>query len=258
AEINKIEKSGKKFKVNGQDADAVLIATGFEPFDATLKEEYGYRIYDNVITSLELDDMLKAGALKTKAGKTPKSVGLVHCVGSRDEKVNNNYCSRVCCTNVIKSGIEIREHYPDTGVLCFYMDVRAYGRGYEELYRKSQEECGVTFIRSRLSEANENADKTLLLRIEDTLVGKPMKVNVDILVLMVGMCPSVNATSLKDSLGLETGDDGFFKTKNKHSANNESNVAGVFYAGAATGPKAIVESITDGRAAAAEIHSYLS
>lgn len=257
-EINKIEKNGKKFKVNGVTADAVLIATGFEPFDATLKEEYGYGIYDNVITSLELDEMLKEGKLRTKAGKAPKSVGLVHCVGSRDEKVNNNYCSRVCCTNAIKSGIEIKEHYPDMDVFCFYMDVRAYGRGYEELYRKSQEELGVTFIRSRLSEANENADKTLLLRVEDTLAGKPMKINVDLLVLMVGMCPSVNADALKDSIGLEIGDDKFFKTKNKHSRNNESNVSGVFYAGTATGPKAIVESITDGRSAAAEIHSYLS
>ncbi|ODS40330.1 pyridine nucleotide-disulfide oxidoreductase [Candidatus Altiarchaeales archaeon WOR_SM1_SCG] len=258
ADVKEIEKSGKKFKVNGTSADAVLIAAGFEPFDATLKEEYGYGIYDNVVTSLELDEMLKTGKLKTKDGKTPKSVGLVHCVGSRDEKVNNNYCSRVCCTNVIKSGIEIKEHYPGTDVFCFYMDVRAYGRGYEELYRKSQEECGVTFIRSRLSEANENADKTLLLRVEDTLAGKPMKINVDLLVLMVGMCPSVNAGSLKNSIGLETGDDRFFKTKNKHSANNESNIPGVFYAGATTGPKSIVESITDGRAAAAEIHSYLS
>jgi heterodisulfide reductase subunit A len=256
--VKKIEKTGGKFKVEGAAADAVLIATGFEPFDATLKEEYGYGIYDNVITSLELDEMLKNGALKTKSGKTPKSVGLVHCVGSRDEKVNNNYCSRVCCTNAIKSGIEIKEHYKDTNVMCFYMDVRAYGRGYEELYRKSQEELGVAFIRSRLSEANENADKTLLLRVEDTLAGKPMKVTVDLLVLMVGMCPSVNASALKDSLGLEVGDDKFFTTKNKQSRNNESNVPGVFYAGTATGPKSIVESITDGRSAAAEIQSYLS
>jgi len=249
--VESVTKSGGKFRVKGKDADAVLISTGFEPFDATLKEEYGYGIYDNVINSLELDEMLKKGELKTKDGKTPKSVGLVHCVGSRDEKVDNNYCSRVCCTNAIKSGIEIREHYPGTNVFCFYMDVRAYGRGYEELYRKSQEEFGVSFIRSRLSESNEQADKSLLLRVEDSLAGKPMKISVDLLVLMVGMCPSVHAGSLKDSLGLETGDDKFFTTKNKHSKNNESNVKGVFYAGTATGPKSIVEAITDGRAAAA-------
>lgn len=85
------------------------MATGYKHFDASLKEEYGYGIYDNAITSVELDGMLKAGKVLTRQGKAPKKVAMIHCVGSRDEKENNNYCSRVCCTNAIKVAIEVKE-----------------------------------------------------------------------------------------------------------------------------------------------------
>ncbi|MBU7583555.1 MAG: CoB--CoM heterodisulfide reductase iron-sulfur subunit A family protein [Nostoc sp. TH1S01] len=237
------------------DAAAILVATGFKPFDAALKEEYGYGIYDNSVTSIELDAMLKHHTVKTVAGKTPKKVAMIHCVGSRDEKVNNNYCSRVCCTNTIKVAIEVKQQIPDCEIYCLYMDIRVFGRGYEELYRTSQEDYGIQFIRGRLSEANEKTDGSLLLRLEDTLTARPMRLTVDMLVLMVGMCAN---TELSDVAGLKVGADRFYVTANMQYSNNSSPRQGIFLAGTATGPKAIVESITDGRSAAAEIAAFLA
>ncbi|MEA5505724.1 FAD-dependent oxidoreductase [Halotia wernerae UHCC 0503] len=237
------------------EAAAILVATGFKPFDAALKEEYGYGIYDNSITSIELDEMLKHHCVRTASGQTPKKVAMIHCVGSRDEKVNNNYCSRVCCTNTIKQAMEIKQQIPDCDIYCLYMDIRVFGRGYEELYRTSQEEYGIQFIRGRLSEANEKPDSSLLLRLEDTLIGKPMRLTVDMLVLMVGM---VGNSELSEVAGLTVGCDRFYATAHQQYSNNTSPRVGIFLAGTATGPKAIVESITDGRSAAAEIAGFLA
>ncbi|HEY9834921.1 MAG TPA: FAD-dependent oxidoreductase [Stenomitos sp.] len=258
--VTRIEGSAPNFKVTTStgeeiDADAILVSTGFKHFDASFKEEYGYGIYDNSITSVELDAMLKARSVKTRSGKMPKKVAMVHCVGSRDEKVNNNYCSRVCCTNAIKVAIEVKELIPDCEIYCLYMDIRVFGRGYEELYRTSQEQYGVQFIRGRLSEANEKNDGSLLLRLEDTLTAKPMRLSVDLLVLMVGMCGN---SDLAEVANLEVGVDRFYTTAHQQYSNNASPRKGIFLAGTATGPKAIVESITDGRSADAEIACFLA
>jgi len=260
ATVTRIEGSAPNFKVTTStgeeiDAAAILMATGFKHFDAALKEEYGYGIYDNSISSVELDAMLKAQSVKTKAGKPPQKVAMVHCVGSRDQQVNNNYCSRVCCTNAIKVAIEIKELIPDCEIFCLYMDIRVFGRGYEELYRTSQEKHGIQFIRGRLSEANEKNDGSLLLRLEDTLTAKPMRLTVDLLVLMVGMEGNVE---LSEVAGLTVGCDRFYTTAHQQYSNNASSRTGIFLAGTATGPKAIVESITDGRSAAAEIAAFLA
>lgn len=237
------------------EAASILVATGYHHFDATLKEEYGYGVYDDCVNSVELDAMLKSKNLTTHAGKPPKKVAMIHCVGSRDEKVNNNYCSRVCCTNAIKVAIEVKEQLPDCEVYCLYMDIRVFGRGYEELYRTSQEEYGVQFLRGRLSEAGEKTGGGLLLRLEDTLTAKPMRLTVDLLVLMVGM---EGNSDLAEVAGLNLGCDRFYATAHQQYSNNSSNREGIFLAGAATGPKAIMESITDGRSAAAEMVSFIA
>lgn len=260
ATVTRIEGSAPNFKVTVStgdeiEAEAILVATGFKHFDAVFKEEYGYGIYDNCITSVELDAMLKAQSVKTRLGKLPKKVAMIHCVGSRDEKVNNNYCSRVCCTNAIKVAIEVKEQNPDCEIYCLYMDIRVFGRGYEELYRTSQEQYGVQFLRGRLSEASEKNDGSLLLRLEDTLTAKPMRLTVDLLVLMVGM---EGNSELADVAGLSLGCDRFYATAHQQYSNNSSARKGIFLAGTATGPKAIMESITDGRSAAAEIAGFLT
>ncbi|MEB3309341.1 MAG: FAD-dependent oxidoreductase [Snowella sp.] len=260
--VSAIAGTSPQFQVslsNGEtlEAAAILMTTGFYHFDATLKEEYGYGVYDNCITAVELDLRLKEGRLTTVQGKVPKKIAMIHCVGSRDQKVGNYYCSRVCCTNTIKDAIEIKKLIPDCDIYCLYMDIRVFGRGYEELYRTAQETYGIQFIRGRLSEANEKNDGqgSLLLRLEDTLIAKPMKLTVDMLVLMVGM---EGNTEMAQVAGLEIGCDRFYTTAHQQYSNNASPRPGIFLAGTATGPKAIVESITDGRSAAAEIAAFLA
>jgi len=241
------------------NADALLVTTGYDLFDASKKEEYGYGIYNNVITSAELEEKFLTGnKITTSDGKTPKRIGFVHCVGSRDEKVGNTYCSKVCCVTAVKQSIEIKEHLPDVEVYCFYMDLRMYGMHFEALYRESQEKWGVNFVRGRLSEACENMDGSILVKVEDTLAGKPMKMSVDLLVLMVGFEPSAGTKKIGNLLNLQFGVNRFFKTADQHTLTNVSNIKGIFFAGTCTGPKTITNTITDARAAASTIANYLS
>ncbi len=241
------------------ESDAILVTTGYDLFDASKKEEYGFGIYDNVITSAELEEkFMKGEKITTSDGKIPKRIGFVHCVGSRDEKVGNTYCSKVCCVTAVKQSIEIKEHLPETDVYCFYMDLRMYGMHFEALYRESQEKWGVNFVRGRLSEACENMDGSILVKVEDTLAGKPMKMSVDLLVLMVGFEPSLGTKKVGKILNLQFGVNRFFKTQDQHTLTNVSNVKGIFFAGSCTGPKTITNTITDARAAASTIANYLS
>ncbi len=228
---------------------AAVVATGFDLFDARLKEEYGYGMYENVITSAELEQMFRDGRVAMKSGEAPKRVAILHCVGSRDEKVGQNHCSKVCCITGIKQAIELTEAVPGVQVTNFYMDLRAFGNGYEELYRKSQVENGVTYIRGRISEAGETQDKRIQLKVEDTLVGRPLRMTVDMLVLLVGM----RAPGCCSSFGLETQANGFFAPRDPYTGTVASSVPGVYLAGTATGPKTIGETINEAVAVARRI-----
>jgi len=240
-------------------ADAVLVTTGYDLFKAEKKEEYGYGIYDNVITSAELEEKFISGnQILTAEGKVPKRIGFVHCVGSRDEKAGNTYCSKVCCVTAVKQSIEIKEHIPDAQVYCFYMDLRMYGMHFEALFREAQEKWSVNFIRGRLSEACENIDGSILVKVEDTLAGKPMRMSVDMLVLMVGFEPSEGTRKIGNMFGLKFGVNRFFKTADQHTLTNVSDIKGVFFAGSCTGPKTITNTITDARAAASTVANYLN
>jgi len=239
-------------------ADALVLATGFDLFEAGKKEEYGYGIYNNVITSADLEDKFKTGkAILTSEGKIPKRIGIIHCVGSRDEKVGNLYCSKVCCVTGVKQAMELKEMYPESTVFNFYMDLRMYDRNFEELYYEAQQKWGISFIRGRLSECAENPDGSIVLRTEDTLTGKPLKMTVDLLVLLVGFVPASGTASVADMLGLKTGSDGFIHPADIHVKNNLSGVPGVYLTGAVKGPIAISEAIADARAAAALIGEYI-
>lgn len=259
ADINYDNSSIEAVLISGNhiDADAVLISTGFELFDARKKEEYGYKIYENVITSADLEKFFKEGKeIRTSRGKTPQRIGIIHCVGSRDEKVGNTYCSKVCCVTGVKQAIEIKEHLPSCEVFNFYMDLRMFDRHFEDLYQEAQMKYHVQFVRGRLSEAFENPDGSVMVKVEDTLLGKPMKMNLDMVVLMVGMTPG-NTSLFKNKLNLETGNDGFFVPADEHVKSVSSKQKGVFYAGACTGPKTIENTITEARAAALEIACFL-
>jgi heterodisulfide reductase subunit A len=260
--VEKLEKDNDHFTVlttEGKEmiADAVIVATGFDLFNSSRKEEYGYGIYDNVITSADLEDMFKEGEIVTHEGNVPFNIGIVHCVGSRDEKVGNVYCSKLCCVTAVKQAIEIREHLPESKVFCFYMDMRMGGALYEELYREAQEVWGVSFIRGKVSEASETIDKKVVVKVEDTLAGRPLKMKLDLLILMAGMEMSEGGKEIAEMAGLKTGDNRFFKVADHHFGSNRSNLEGLFYAGTCTAPMNITETISHARAAVSEVVEYL-
>ncbi len=238
-------------------ADAVIVATGFDLFKSSRKEEYGYGIYDNVITSSDLEEMFKKGRIITREGIEPKNIGIVHCVGSRDEKVGNLYCSKLCCVTAVKQAIEIKEHLPESCIFCFYMDMRMGGAHYEELYREAQEVWGVSFIRGKVSEASEAIDKKVMIKVEDTLAGRPLKMKLDMLILMAGMEMSEGGRKIAELAGLKTGENRFFQVSDQHFGSNISNLEGLFYAGTCTAPMNITETISHARAAVAEVVQYL-
>lgn len=264
AEIQDISINGEGFSIvlkNGEIfiGDAIILATGYELFDASKKEEYGYGIYDNVITSAELEDRFTTKKdIVTSQGKPPKRVAFIHCVGSRDEKVGNIYCSKVCCVTGVKQSIEIKEILPDSEVFCFYMDLRMFDRNFEELYFEAQQKWGINFIRGRLSECAENPDLSITLKTEDTLTGRPLKMTVDLMVLLVGFVPSPETVRLAKMLGLSVGADGFLKSMDEHIGDNNSGIPGVFITGAVKGPSCIVNNIADARSTALQAISFLN
>lgn len=244
-------RDGKEMK-----ADAVVIATGFDLFRSERKEEYGYGIYDNVINSTGLELMFRKGDIRLANGKKPETIGFVHCVGSRDEKAGNLYCSKLCCVTAVKQAIEVKEMLPGSKVFCFYMDMRMGGAHYEELYREAQEKWNVNFIRGKVSEVSESINNKLVVKAEDTLAGRPMKIELDLLILMAGMEMSEGGKRLAGPSGLATGGNRFFAPVDNHYANNVSNVNGIFYAGCCTAPMNITETLSHARSAVAEVMKY--
>jgi heterodisulfide reductase subunit A2 len=260
--IDNLEKSQKKFiiKTNqGREftADAIVVATGFDLFKSERKEEYGYGVYDNVITSADLEKKFRSGELKLNNGQIPNRIGFVHCVGSRDEKVGNLYCSKLCCVTAVNQAIEIKKQLPESRVFCFYMDIRMGGAHYEELYMESQEKYGVNYIRGKVSEVGESINNRLVVKVEDTLAGRPLKMELDLLVLMAGMEISEGSKQVGRALGLKTGGNRFFAAADHHYGSNISNVKGVFYAGTCTAPMNITETISHARSAVSEVMDYL-
>ena len=255
--VNILDKSYNVILSNGISvlADAVLLATGFDLFDARLKEEYGYRIYDRVVTNADLEAWFRSG--HDPRIDRPRRIGFVHCVGSRDEKAGCRACSKVCCATAVKQACEVKEAFPDAQVYCFYMDLRMFGKGYEDLYLKAQKDFGVRFIRGRVSEVAEQYDKTLLVKAEDTLSSKPLKVTLDLLVLMAGIRPSAGGDRLRHMLRLAADDDGFVNTRDRLYGLQESSSPGLFLAGCTTGPKTLPDTLADARSAALRILEYL-
>ena len=235
---------------------AILIASGFRLFDAARKEEYGYGVYDHVITNADLENWFN-GNPDPRVPASPKKVGFVHCVGSRDLRAGNSQCSKVCCMTAVKQAIEMKEHFPDAQIYCFYMDLRLFGKKYEDFYINAQQEYGVQFIRGRVSEVGETLDGHLQVKAEDTLSGKPLRAQLDLLVLMAGMVCNPEAAELARMARLEMDSDGFLRSADNISGIVGSNRPGIFYAGACTGTKTVPETLAEARSAALDIHRFI-
>ena len=188
-----------------------------------------------------------------------RGVGIIFIhVGSRDEKAGNRYCSKVCCATAVKQACEIKQMFPKAEVFCFYMDLRMFSRGFEDMYLSAQKDYGVRFVRGRVSEVAENIDKELIIKAEDTLSGKPVKVTLDLLVLMSGMQNCAEGVLAAAQLGIRNNpQDGFFETPGTMPNLHESGKPGVFFAGACTGPKTLPDTLNEASAAALKIHNYI-
>ncbi len=244
------------------EAASIVVAAGFEPFNAALQEEYGYRVYKNVITATELESLLDPdgptrGSLERPSdGRIAESLAIVFCVGSRSEKVGHNYCSRVCCSYSTKQAIEVKQRYPGSAVYCFCMDVRTYGRGFEEMYRRAQE-LGIVYIRGRVAECGQLPNGDVTIRAEDTFLGKPVRGVFNLVSLSHGMTPCVDSQVLSITLGIDLDQDGFFDRRDGELYPYDSTKRGVFLAGAVTGLKPTLDCLADGVGVAGRVAGFL-
>jgi len=229
-------------------AGAIIVATGFQPFDARRKPELGYGAYPQVITTVDFERMASASEIRVN-GHEPRKVVFIHCVGSRDQSIGNAYCSRVCCMVAAKQASLVRQRLPQAEVTVFYMDMRAFGKGFEEFY-DGVRQSGVLYRRGNPSEIIRRGEN-VVVRAEDTLLGQPLEVEADLVVLAVGMTPNTGTEAIASMLKLSRSSDGFFMEAHPKLRPVETSMAGIFLAGTCQGPKDIPESIAQARAAAA-------
>ena len=231
----------------------IIVATGFDEFDPNLKPELGYGIYDNVITGLEMERLCSAsGPTEGKieiGGKEPKDVVFIKCVGSRDQSIGNEYCSRVCCMFTAKQAHLVREKLPDANITVFYMDVRAFGKGYEEFYDRVRNE-NVIYRRGSVSEIYKRGER-LVVTGEDTLVGEPMEVEADLVVLAAGLIARKDTDPIANVLKLSKSSDRFLMEAHPKLRPVDTAIDGVFLAGCCQGPKDIPDTVAQAKGAAA-------
>ncbi len=235
---------------------SIVVATGLDPYDPKELDEYGYTRFQNVLSSLEFERLVNAGGptkgelIRPTDRKRPRSVGFVQCVGSRSARKGGSYCSNVCCMNTVKSTLVLKEHYPDIDVKVFYIDIRAFGKGFEDLYTRSRR-LGVHYLRGLPGTVEENNERGLRVSVENTATGRLETHELDMLVLAIGMKPASSTQKLQEMLGLQLTSDGFFLEAHPKLQPVDAATRGIFYAGCAEGPKDIKESVTQASAAAA-------
>ncbi|UCG69303.1 MAG: CoB--CoM heterodisulfide reductase iron-sulfur subunit A family protein, partial [Thermoplasmata archaeon] len=252
ADAIKFNQKSKKRKLK---IGSIIVATGAEEYDPTEVTEYGYGRYDDVVTQMQLARMMDPsgptdGRVKRPSDeKKPKKYLMMQCVGSRDEKYNP-YCSRICCMSAIKHAMMIKlDQDPDAEVSISYTDMRTFGKGYEEYYKRACEQ-GIRFIRTRVAEIEEAKDKQLIARLEDTDLGDVVTLTPDIVVLSSGLVPDQGTQKLANMLRLETDSYNFFTEKHLKLAPVDTKIEGIYICGTASGPKDIPDSVAQARAAA--------
>ncbi len=236
------------------DVGTIIVATGFDTFDPTLKPELGYGLYPNVITGLEFERLSSASGPTTGDvminGKKPKNVVFIHCVGSRDKTVGNEYCSRVCCMYTAKQAHLIKDKIPDAKVTVFYIDVRAFGKGFEEFYDRVKQE-GTIYRRGNVAEVYKRGEK-LVVKAEDTLLGQLVEVETDLVVLAVGMVPRADSNKVNNILKLSQSADKFLLEAHPKLRPVDTASDGIFLAGCCQGPKDIPDTVAQASAAASK------
>jgi heterodisulfide reductase subunit A len=245
------------------DVGAIIVATGFDIFDPTPIEEYGYGVYENVLTTLELERLHDSSGptvgqlIRPSDGKLPRSLAFVQCVGSRDSRFME-YCSGFCCMYTIKNALLLKMTHPEMDISLFYIDIRTPGKGYEEFYKRAREQ-GIRFIQGRPSQIVEDPEtKNLFVYAEDIALGEPVELEVEMASLSTAAVPRGDAARLGQILTVSRDPSGFYRESHPKLKPIDTATEGVFLAGAAQGPKDIPASVAQGSAAASRAARILS
>jgi heterodisulfide reductase subunit A len=233
------------------EAGAAILCTGFTHFDSINKPEWGFGTFADVVTTTQVEQMISSGqgVRCPSDGRKPERVAILLCVGSRDRQIGREWCSKICCTVSSNLAMEIREELPECHVYIYYMDIRTFGLYETRYYWKSQEEFKVKYIKARIAEVTSDGEK-LIVKGEDTLVKRPITIPFDLVVHAIGMDPNVDNKTLARTFGVGLEPHGYIDRRPFYSAPGATTRAGVFVAGAATGPETIDDSIAQARAAA--------
>jgi len=244
----------------------IVVATGMEPYDPTPLDEYGYTRFPNMLTTMEFERLINAGGptkgevVRLSDLKVPKSVAFIQCVGSRSpgNKEANPYCSNICCMNTIKDTLMLKEHYPDMEVKVFYIDIRAFGKGFEDLFQRSKGK-GVKYIRGLPGDVQEDPQsQDLILFAENTSTDLLEKHRTEMVVLSQGLVPSKDMNKIQEMLALQKTSDGFYLEAHPKLQPVDSASAGIFFAGTAESPKDIKDAVTQASAAAVRAARIMS
>jgi heterodisulfide reductase subunit A len=240
------------------DVSSIVLATGLEIYNPATISEYGYKRYKNVLLSLEFERLINASGptrgelVRPSDNKKPHRIVFIQCVGSRTRQRGLPYCSSVCCMYATKEAILVREHNPECEVYILYMDLRVFGKRFQEFVSRAKEEWGVNYVNGRAAAIiEEPATKNLLVRYENIAEGKPEELSADLVVLCPALIPRDDTKLLAKILGLELNEYGFLKTKDPLLMPVETDVDGIFVCGYCQSPKDISESVTQASAAAA-------
>ncbi|NLE28596.1 MAG: CoB--CoM heterodisulfide reductase iron-sulfur subunit A family protein [Phycisphaerae bacterium] len=245
------------------EVGAIVVATGFDVQDTDIYGEYGYGRYPDVITGLQFERLASASGptggkiLRPSDGQEPGTVVFIQCVGSRDSSKGLKYCSKICCMYTAKHAMLYKHKVHDGQAHVFYMDIRAAGKGYDEFTRRGIEEDHTCYVRGRVSKIYPQCGE-LIVRGADTLLGKPMEIAADLVVLATAAIPKSDARQFAQIVGIGYDENGFFNEAHPKLRPVETATAGVFLAGACQGPKDIPESVSQGSAAASKVLALLS
>ncbi|MFX0176934.1 MAG: 4Fe-4S binding protein [Candidatus Hodarchaeota archaeon] len=243
----------------------IIIATGWDLYDPTELKQFGYGRYPNVITGLQMERLLSStGPLVGKPArpsdlKEPHSIAFLQCVGSRNfREGGHQYCSRVCCMYATKQARQYKEKHPDADVYIFYMDIRAFGRGYEEFYESAGRNYGINYIRGRIAEVREGENNKIIIRAEDTLLQEPIEFEVDLFVLSCGLEARADANKVASLVRVQRSSDGFFMEAHPKLRPVDTLTEGIFIAGVAQGPKDIPDSVAQAKGAASSAATLMA
>jgi len=249
-------------EVRELDVGSVILAPGFELTNPSLKDEYGYSRYPNVVTSMEFERILSAsgpyqGHIQRPSDQSgPEKVAWIQCVGSRDNSCDKGYCSSVCCMYATKEAIIAKEHSPDIKPTIFYMDIRAHGKGFDQYYERARDDYGVRYIQCQISKIVEKPkSKNLIIAFIDK-EGKVVEEEFDLVVLSLGMTPSTSSRELAEKLGIETDSYGFCQTDSLNPV--KTSRPGVFVCGSFEAPKDIPETVSQASGSAAFASELIS